>query len=81
VGVSAVVTKLNARTVSERCPFCHIHDYSHRLLGCSFFSEIDLVRSYNQIPVHPGYIQKIVITTPFGLFEFTVMPFDLPNDD
>jgi hypothetical protein len=41
---------LNARTIPDRYPVRHIHDYSHQLSGCRFFSKILLVRAYNQIP-------------------------------
>jgi hypothetical protein len=70
---------LNARTIPDQYPIRHIHDYSHHLSGCCFFSKIDLVRAYNQIPVHPDGIQKIAITTPFGLFELPFKSFGLRN--
>jgi hypothetical protein len=63
------------RTLNSRT----IPDYSHQLFGCSVFSKIDLVRAYNQIPVHPEDIKKTAITTPFGLFEFPFMSFGLRN--
>jgi hypothetical protein len=70
---------LNVRTVPDRYPVRHLHDYSHQLSGCRFFSKIDVLRAYNQIPVHHDDIQKTAITTPFGLFEFPFMSFGLRN--
>ena len=63
---------LNAPTLSARYPVPHIQDYS-------IFSKTDLARAYHQIPVHPEEIQKTVITTTFGIFDFPFMSFGLRN--
>jgi hypothetical protein len=70
---------LNSSTITDGYTVRHIHDYSRQLFGCSILSKIDLVRVYNQIPVHRDDIQKTVITAPFGLFEFPLMSFGLGN--
>jgi hypothetical protein len=71
--------QLNLRMVEDKYPLPNMADLAARLDGYRVFSKLDLRKGYLQVPVAAGDIAKTAIITPFGLFEFTLMPFRLCN--
>ncbi|GBN40142.1 Transposon Ty3-G Gag-Pol polyprotein [Araneus ventricosus] len=55
----------------------HIQDFSDNLHGKKVFTKLDLVKTYNQIPIEGFYIPKTAVITE--LFEYIFMPFGLCN--
>ena len=49
---------LNAKTVPDRYPIPHLHDFAMGLQGTKIFTKLDLVKAYNQIPVAEEDIKK-----------------------
>ncbi len=71
--------RLNLATIHDRYPLPSLQVFSTKLHGCKFFSVIDLVKGYHQVPMDLADIPKTAILTPFGLFEYLFMPFGLMN--
>ncbi len=71
--------RLNLVTAADKYPVPNMQDLSARLHGCKVFSKLDLRKGYYQIPMRPEDIPKTAVITPFGLWEFTRMPFGLKN--
>ena len=44
-----------------------VQDFSAYLAGMVIFSEVELVRGYHQVPVHPLDVPITAVITPFGL--------------
>ncbi len=61
--------RLNLAMTHYRYPLPSILDLSNKLHGCKFFSCIDLVKGYHQIPMAAQDVAKLAFITQFGLFE------------
>ncbi len=66
--------RLNLAMTHDRYPLPSILDLSNKLHSCKFFSCIDLVKGYHQIPMAAQDIAKTAIITPFGLFATSSCP-------
>ncbi|XP_066595495.1 uncharacterized protein [Prorops nasuta] len=71
--------RLNAITVPDRYAPPLIQDIFPMLHGKTIFSSLDLEKAYYQIPITKEDVPKTAINTPWGLYEYLVMPFGLKN--
>ena len=69
--------RLNSVSTADAYPMPRIDELIDRLGGAKYISTLDLTRGYWQVPVAPESQNKTAFTTPFGLFNFRVMPFGL----
>lgn len=71
--------KLNQKTVRDAFPFPRIEESLDALHGSTVFRTCDLASGFHQIAMSPEDQHKTAFVTPFGLFEYTRMPFGLCN--
>ena len=71
--------RVNDLTLKDSYPLPRINDSIDALRGSKWFSTLDLASGYWQDPMNPKDIDKTAFTTPFGLFQFKVMPFGMAN--
>ena len=69
--------KLNAVSKADAYPMPRVDELIDSLGPAKYITTLDLTRGYWQVPVHTESQQKTAFTTPFGLFQFKVMPFGL----
>jgi hypothetical protein len=70
---------LNAVTIKDKYPLPRINILIDQLAGAQMFSKIDILSGYHQIKIRAEDIPKITFTTRYGLYEYLVMSFGLPN--
>ena len=70
---------LNTATVPDTYRISNTMDFTARLASSKVFFKINLRKGYHQIPMNTKDIPKMAISTPFGLFEFMHMTFNMRN--
>ena len=70
---------LNKITKRDSYPIPVMSWLLNQLKGCKYFAKIDLKAAFNLLRVKEGDEWKTAFRTPWGLFEYTVMPFGLAN--
>lgn len=71
--------KLNQVTYKDAYPLPRVDESLDALGNARLFSTLDLTAGYFQVAVSEKDREKTAVTTPFGLFEWTRMPFGLCN--
>lgn len=70
---------LNKITVKDHFPLPRIDDQLDRLYNKKYFSSLDLMSGYYQVPMKKDSIEKTAFITPDGKYNFLRMPFGLSN--
>ena len=71
--------QLNDNTVPDNFPIPWIDDILADCAKGKIWATIDMTDSFFQTWMHPDDIHKTAVTTPFGLYEWTVMPMGFRN--
>lgn len=71
--------QLNDNTVPDNHPLPRIDDVLADCAKGQYWAKIDMTNSFFQTKMHPDDIQYTAVNTPFGLFEWTVMPMGCRN--
>jgi hypothetical protein len=70
---------LNENTIKDQTPITHQDETLEAMARAKVRGKMDCVSSYSQIGMDPRDIHKTAFKTPWGLYEWTVMPQGLCN--
>lgn len=71
--------ELNKITVKDKYPLPLIEEQLDKLAGKRYFTSLDLVAGFHQIPIHPNSTHITAFVTPDGLYEYLRVPMGLCN--
>ena len=71
--------QLNANTIIDSHPLPHVDDILADCTKGKLWGIMDMTDSFFQTCLHPDDIPLTVVTTPLGLYEWTVMPMGACN--
>ncbi len=71
--------QLNANIVTDRYPLHRIDDILADAGSGKIWSKLDMTDSFFHTKMHPDSIPLTAVNTPFGLYEWTVMPQGMKN--
>jgi transposase InsO family protein len=72
-------TTINPHVPSSVTAGLDIDDTLAKLAGCVLFSKIDVKDAYLQVPLDSASQLLTVISTPFGLYKYTCLPFGVKS--
>jgi hypothetical protein len=70
---------LNQITIKNSHPLPRIDDLLDTIQGAKYFSSMDLLQGFYQLPILQSDKEKTAFKTPFGLYQFRVVSMGLSN--
>lgn len=71
--------QLNANTIPDSFPLPHIPEILADCGTGKYFASIDMTNSFFQTRMHPDDVKLTAVNTPWGLYEWVVMPMGIRN--
>ena len=71
--------KVNSVTVTEKFPMPNMSDAIYSARDATYFSKLDLVKGYYQIPLEESSRQYTAFSTPHNHYQFKTLSFGLKN--
>ncbi len=70
---------LNSQTIKDKYPLPDIQQLFDEMHGAKYFSSFDAVDGFWQMAMAPEDVEKTAFTSPYGSYEWLVMPMGLAN--